>query len=146
MVREVELYKKFTSTIATILLGTCMLFTLGVYVHQFIELNNGYFFLSRTRVEVTKEIDFEQITTNEVRYFLYRNATDGARDAGEENNFFIVQNVTQECEGRGVYLDEDPRRMRVIRDNIYNNYMVISEVYIGCIMAFMLFLAVFWIP
>jgi hypothetical protein len=90
MVRRVEFYKKFTSVFSTILMTFAMLYTLGVLAYNFYLLNDGEFYLSRTRLEVTKTIDFEQITTNEVYYFLYRNETEGAADAGANNNFYIV--------------------------------------------------------
>ena len=75
MVRRVEFYKKFTSVFSTILMALSMLYMLGVLAYNFYLLNDGKFYLSRTRLEVTRTIDFEQITTNEVFYFLYRNET-----------------------------------------------------------------------
>lgn len=54
--------------------------------------------------------------------------------------------MTKECEGLGVYLDSNPRRVTTIRNNIYNTYMVTSEVYIGCLMVLLFALAVVIIP
>ena len=98
MVRKIEFFKKLTSVMATILMFLSMGYTLGMLIFNFYHLNKGTFFISRTRREVTQTIDFEEITTNEVYYFLYRNATEGAIDAGAENNYFIVSNAEYECE------------------------------------------------
>ena len=97
-------------------------------------------------MEVTKTIDFEEITTNEVFYFLYRNETEGAIDAGAENNFFIVIDSEAACEGNGAYYDTDPDRITKIRDNISGTYMMVSEVYIFFLMIVLMFFAVFLIP
>ena len=98
MVRTIEFYKKCTSTFASILMFLSMGFTLAILAYNFIHLNNKPFFLSRTRLTVTEVIDFEEITTNEVYYFLYRNETTGAIDAGAENNVFIVSDADEICE------------------------------------------------
>jgi len=80
MVKSVERYKKFVSTTAILLMGSAMLLTIGIYIYNMIGLDDGYFYIARTRVEVSEIIDFEEITTNKVYYFLYRNETIGASD------------------------------------------------------------------
>lgn len=146
MVRTVEFYKKCVSTLATVLMGTCMLLTLGVILYNFYRLNEGTFFLSRTRKPITRTIDFEEITTVEVFYFLYRNQTSGAIDAGEENNFFIVNDAEKLCNYEGVYFESNPNRITTIRNNIYASFMVVSEAYIFILMLVLLFFTVYLIP
>ena len=146
MVRRVELYKKCTSVCSMILMFGAMVFMLGVLGFNFYKLNDGHFYLSRTRREVTKVIDFESITTNEVKYFLYRNSTVGAMDAGAENNFFIVSDAERECNYDGVYFEGNPNRILTIRNNVYKTYMLVSEIYVFIIMIVLLIMAVFIIP
>lgn len=48
---------------------------------------------------MTQTIDFEEVTTEHVSYFLYRNETDGAQDVNAGNNYYIVYDVANACEG-----------------------------------------------
>lgn len=104
MVRSVEMYKKCLSSLSIAAMGACMLFTLVIFVWKDHHLTNARFFLSRTRTDNLVEIDFEMVTVNRVRYFLYRNETESASDVDSSSNYYIVPNVTETCEGNGVQL------------------------------------------
>jgi hypothetical protein len=104
MVKGVEMYKKCTSNITIALMGAACLFTIFVLGMNGYHLLSQRFFLSRTRTDVIKEINFEEVTVNKVRYFLYRNSTEGASDISSSSNYFIVPNVTETCEGQGYQL------------------------------------------
>jgi hypothetical protein len=47
---------------------------------------------------VTKTIDFEDVIVNEIKYFLYKNMTEGAADAGDDVNNFIVSDLDTLCD------------------------------------------------
>ena len=104
MVKRLERYKKFVSIFAIILMGTAMLFNIVYYGFCIHNLQKEKYYLARTRYNVTKEINFEQIKVNEVKYFLYRNRTAGATDAGEDLNNYIVSNINEICNNTGVFL------------------------------------------
>ena len=79
MVKRVEYFKKCVSVLAIVLMGGVMIATIVIYCLLILDLQQGFkYFLARTRYEVTKEIDFEEITVNEIRYFLYKNETENA--------------------------------------------------------------------
>ena len=78
MVKNLERYKKFVSTSVICLMALVMLYTIVVYVLIIRDLQGEKYYLARTRYEVEKEIDFELIKVNEIKYFLYRNRTKGA--------------------------------------------------------------------
>jgi hypothetical protein len=60
---------------------------------------NANYLVGRTRGFVTTEVNFEKITTNKVRYFLYYNNTDGAKDATEMKvkNFITETELKSFC-------------------------------------------------
>jgi hypothetical protein len=91
--RMVERYKKFTATSVTTCMIFAMLFLWLVYLYNYIMLQQGYFYIARTRTDFIAEIDFEIVEREKVQYFLYRNESDFASDADAERNFAIVPNV-----------------------------------------------------
>ena len=95
---------------------------------------------------MTETIDFEEITTNKVMYFLYRNGTEGATDVSGGNNWYIVPNVEEACDGMGYQLVEDLERITEVRDQIDSYFMIVSEGYILLLMLFLSILAVHVIP
>ena len=123
-----------------------MICTMALYAFNIYELNKGRFFLARTRMNVTQTIDFEEITTNEVMYFLYRNTTKGATDVSSGNNWYIVPDVAETCEGKGFQLMKDLERITEIRDNIDSYFMIVSQSYVLVLMLIMAVLAVYVIP
>ena len=78
MVKRVEYFKKCVSIIAIVLMGGVMIATIVIYCMLIMDLQADKYFLARTRQEIIEEIDFEQIAVFEIRYFLYKNATEGA--------------------------------------------------------------------
>ena len=70
-----------------------MLFVLLVYLYNYILLQQGYFYIARTRTDFIAEVDFELIEREKVQYFLYRNESEYASDADSERNFAVVPNV-----------------------------------------------------
>jgi len=101
MVKRLERYKKFVSIVAIILMGTAMIFNIVTYGMLISKLQKEKYFLARTRFDVTEEIDFEEVIVNEIKYFLYKNLTDGAADAGDDVNNFIVTDLDTLCDNTG---------------------------------------------
>jgi len=130
MVKHLERYKKFVSTTVICLMALAMLYNIAVYVLLIKDLQSERYFLARTRYEVTKEIDFEQIKVAEIKYFLYKNKTKGAEDAGDDLNTYIASDINELCLHEGVFLDSDSVRVKAVRDNIYSPFMLASEAYI----------------
>ena len=97
MIKWVEGWKKFFSALIRILMAISMIVTMGLYTFNIVLVNKGRFFLARTRQEITQTIDFEEITTNKVMYFLYRNATEGATDVSSGSNWYIVPDIDETC-------------------------------------------------
>ena len=52
-----------------------------VFTARLIASMNAPYYIGRTRGFVTTEVNFEKITENKVRYFLYLNRTETAMDA-----------------------------------------------------------------
>lgn len=90
-------YKRFVSYTSLILMAIAFVLTFFLLCYYGRQLHTDKFFVSRTRVTVTREIDFENVTTTEVRYYLYRNTTVGASDINPENNYYIASNVSEFC-------------------------------------------------
>ena len=146
MVKRLERYKKFVSTMAIVLMGAAMIFNIVVYGFKIVSLQKEPYFIARTRFEVQKEIDFEQIKVTEIKYFLYKNQTAGAMDAGDDLNLFTVENIDTLCDDSGYYLDSDSARLTGLRDNISSPFMLVSEAYILLLMAVTMIFATIIIP
>ena len=146
MVKRVERYKKFVSTTAICFMALAMLFNIAGYGLLIKDLQQDQYFLARTRYNVTKEIDFEQIETNEIKYFLYKNETEGAIDAGSDLNSFIADDIDILCENDGVFLDSDYIMLLSVRDNINSPFMLASETYILLLMVISMIFATIIIP
>ena len=95
---------------------------------------------------MTQIIDFEEITTNDVAYFLYRNDTEGARDVNAGNNYYITPDVGKACRGTGFQLMKDLDRITSIRNTLDSYFMIVSEGYILALMLVLTILAVHVIP
>ena len=74
-------------------MGLSMIFTMMLYAYNIHKLNQGNFYVARTRESVTQIIDFEEITTKEVQYFLHRNPEVGNSDFDKE----IIPDVAEAC-------------------------------------------------
>ena len=75
MVKALERYKKFVSTTVICLMAIAMLYNIGVYVIMIKDLQVEKYYLARTRFNIIKEVDFEQISVAQIMYFLYKNET-----------------------------------------------------------------------
>ena len=95
---------------------------------------------------MTQIIDFEEITTNDVAYFLYRNSTEGATDVGASNNYYITPDVEATCLGQGVQMMKDLDRITQVRNTLDSYFMIVSEGYILALMLVLAILAVHVIP
>ena len=146
MVKNLERYKKFVSTTVICIMALAMLFNIGVYVLTIKNLQEEKYFLARTRYNITKEVDFEEINVAEIMYFLYKNKSADAHDAGDDLNLFIASNIEELCDNKGVYLLSDSTRMKSIRNNINSFYMLFSESYILLLMLLCMIFAVIVIP
>ena len=59
MVKRLERYKKFVSTTAICFMALAMLYNIAVYGLLIRDLQQTKYYLTRTRYDVIKEIDFE---------------------------------------------------------------------------------------
>ena len=84
-------------------------------------------------------IDFEEITTKEVAYFLHRNKN-------LDPELEIVANVTEACKRGDYELIKDRNRITQIRDTIESYFMITSQTYILVLMFILAILAVYAIP
>lgn len=87
-------YKRFTNSLTTTLIGLHAVAMILLYISLFIKLESKPYFITRARVQVSEIVDFERVQVNKLLYFLYRNTTKGATDAGEGGNQLIVSNTT----------------------------------------------------
>lgn len=102
MIRNLERFKKTSSSFIVVLMGLAALFTLIIYAYEMYLFFTQYYFVSRTYITITEVIDFETITAQKIQYFLYKNLTEGAKDADGENGFkFIVEHVHETCDNMG---------------------------------------------
>jgi len=142
-------YKRFVSYSTLVLMAVAFIITIAMLLTHWSYLTTGYYYVARTRQSQLETIDFEEVSVTKVRYFLYRNETEGASDIDDDSNYFIVDNVDQLCEkteGKSVQQMEDLNRITSIRDNIYSPYMLVSEIYIFIQMLVCAFLALIWFP
>ena len=65
---------------------------------------------------------------------MYKNTTEGAEDAGDDLNNFIVDDLDVLCEGNDYFLESDIDRITSARDNINSTFMLFSEAYILLLM------------
>jgi hypothetical protein len=79
-------FKKFTNSLTTTLIGVHAVCIILLYIFLFIKLESKPYYITRARVQVSEIVDFERVQVNKLLYFLYRNRTRGATDAGEGGN------------------------------------------------------------
>lgn len=145
-VKTLERYKKFVSTSVICFMGLAMLYNIGVYVYMIKGLQTEKYYLARTRYNITKEVDFEEINVAEIMYFLYKNKSADAHDAGDDLNLFIASDIEALCENKGVYLNANSNRVKTIRNNINSFFMLFSESYILLLMLVSMIFCVVIIP
>jgi len=128
-------YKRFVSYSTLFLMAVAFAASLFMIIFNWTHLHNGSFFVARTKETEMVTIDFEPRNITKVRYFLYRNMTEGATDVDAKSNYKIVNNATALCANEGqkgfsVQQIEDIHRITAIRDNIVSPFMYISEIYV----------------
>ena len=127
-------------------MGISMIANIVYYGMLIANLQKNKYFIAVTRYEVEKEVDFEAIVVNEIKYFLYRNETEGARDAGDGSTSYIESNIDHLCENNGYFLWSDPKQLGRTRDNIYSNFTLVSEGYILLLMTVVMLMVTVIIP
>ena len=123
-----------------------MIFNIVIYGMLINDLQKDTYYLERTRYNVTKTIDFEELRVSEIKYFLYKNLTEGAQDASSSLDSFIVGDVDILCQNEGVFLESDPDKLTSVRDNINSAFMLASEAYILLLMTIMMIFVTIIIP
>jgi len=108
--KEVMCFKKTAHAGTILIMALVMGFTIYLFIHNFIVLHTNSYFVARARYDVKETVDFENITTTKVLYFLYQNETQGAADINSANKYLIVENVNDTCEGSGYQLEESLNR------------------------------------
>ena len=73
--KEVMCFKKSVHAITLLLMAAAMGMTIAAYIYGLIHVQENTYHLARAKAEITREVDFEPITTTEVQYFLFNNAT-----------------------------------------------------------------------
>ena len=81
----------------------------------------------------------------EIKYFLVKNFTEGAADAGTDLTKYIAE-VEVVCEGTGYFLESDSERLKSVRDNINSGFMLASEGYILLLMFTLMIFVTIIIP
>jgi len=127
-------------------MAIAMLYNIGVYCLMIKDLQVEKYFITRTRFNIVKEVDFEEIKVSEIMYFLYKNDSMEAMDAGDDLTNFIADDIETLCEDDGVFLHQDSKRIKVIRNNINSFFMLFSETYILILMLVCMVCAVAIIP
>ena len=98
LISNLERFKKLSSSLIVVIMSLACCFTLAAYAYQMYLTWGHQYFIARTIETVTRTIDFETITAKEITYFLYKNTTDGARDADGKNGLTtIVDNIEKTC-------------------------------------------------
>jgi trans-2-enoyl-CoA reductase len=98
LITNLERFKKLSSFLIFVTMSLACCSTLAAYAYQMYLIWGHEYFIARTIVSVTKTIDFETITGQEITYFLFRNTTDGARDADGKNGLTtIVESLDKTC-------------------------------------------------
>lgn len=77
---------------------------------------------------------------------MYKNETEGAIDAGDDQTSFIVQSVEETCNFEGYAIESDLDRLKTVRDNMSSPFMLASEGYILILMTVLLLLVAIIIP
>jgi len=73
--KEVMCFKRSAHSITILLMFVAMAFTITLYIRNIITMHTNTYFVARARHDVTDLIDFENVTTTKVLYFLYHNET-----------------------------------------------------------------------
>lgn len=144
-------YKRFVSYSTLFLMAVAFAASLFMIIYNWVHLHNGHFYVARTKESEIVEIDFEPMNITKVRYFLYRNMTEGASDINAKSNYQIVDNATKLCANEGqkgfaVQQIEDIKRITAIRDNLYSPFMYISEIYVVIQIVICAFLCLIYFP
>ena len=145
-VREIICFKKSVHIIVSLLMTISIWFTLALFIRNYYTIQTNQYFVARARTNVTEVIDFENVTTTRVLYFLFRNETEGANDTNADNEYEIVENVNETCEGGGYQLEKDMKRAINIRENIRSAYMMVSELFVMLLIVCCFILAVIYVP
>ena len=148
MIKNLERFKKLSSSLIVVLMGIGCLATLIVYCYHFYLIWSQIWFISRSYITTTSVVDFETVTVTNVQYFLYKNLTAGARNADGSNGFtYIVPNISETCNGNGTYEAlNDLSLAQTIQQNLSSNYMKASEIFVLLMMLLTAFLACIYIP
>lgn len=97
--RGINCFKTFTTTFTNFFYAIFSLALIITFTGRLVQSINAPYLIGRTRSFVTTEVNFEKITLNKVRYFLYYNKTEGAIDATEMKikNFITEEELTKFC-------------------------------------------------
>ena len=126
-------------------MGGAMIFNIVYYGYLISELQRDKYYVARTIFNSTQTVDFEELQVEEIKYFLVKNFTDGAADAGTDLTKYISQ-VEQVCSNEGYFLESDPDRLKNVRDNINSPFMLASEGYILLLMFTLMIFVTIVIP
>lgn len=64
--KEVMCFKKSVHAITLLLMAAAMGMTIAAYIYGLIHVRENTYHLARAKAEITREVDFEPITTTEV--------------------------------------------------------------------------------
>jgi len=123
-----------------------MIFNIVYYGLLISKLQKEPYFVARTIYNSTQTVDFEELEVEEIKYFLVKNDTDGATDAGTDLNAYIEEDINLVCKGAGFFLESESERLVSIRDNINSGFMLASEAYILLLMTVLMIFVTIIIP
>ena len=123
-----------------------MIFNIVYYGFLISNLQKDKYYVARTIYNETKTIDFEELQVEEIKYFLVKNFTEGAEDAGTDLTSYIADDIDEVCDNKGYFLESDSDRLKNVRDNINSPFMLASEGYILLLMFTLMIFVTIIIP
>ena len=79
-------------------MGGAMIFNIVYYGFLISELQKDKYYVARTIYNQTQVIDFEELQVEEIKYFLVKNFTEGADDAGTDLTSYIADDIDLVCD------------------------------------------------
>lgn len=79
-------------------MGGAMIFNIVYYGFLISELQKDKYYVARTIYNQTQVIDFEELQVEEIKYFLVKNFTEGADDAGTDLTSYIAEDIDLVCD------------------------------------------------
>jgi hypothetical protein len=127
-------------------MGGAMIFNIVYYGLLIAKLQKEKYYVARTIYNSTQTVDFEELSVEEIKYFLTKGSVNITADAGTDLTSFIAGDINDICNNTGYFLDSDSQRLTSVRDNINSPFMLASEAYILLLMTILMIFVTIIIP